>query len=333
MKIKDMRFIDLFAGIGGFRQALESYGAQCVFSSEINKYAIETYEANYGEKPSGDITKVKSEDIPNHDILCAGFPCQPFSISGKQKGFNDERGIHFFEIHRILQYHKPSIVFLENVANLKRHNDSQTIEQMKVMLEELGYIVNMKVLNASDYNVPQSRKRIYFVCFNEEKLPIYNFEYPKPIKCTTFLKDILEDDNKTEDYRIIREDIVFKDKKITQCEPKPIRVGTINKGGQGDRIYSPLGHAITLSAEGGGSGAKTGAYLINGYVRKLSPRECARVQGFPENFIIAEKTNQAYKQFGNSVALPVLKSIVSCINESINQYYDIKEVAVTKESE
>ena len=331
MKIKDMKFIDLFAGIGGFRQALESYGGKCVFSSEKDKYAIETYEANYGEKPSGDITKIKSEEIPSHDILCAGFPCQPFSISGKQKGFDDDRGIHFFEIHRIVQYHKPKILFLENVANLKKHNDSQTIELMKQMLEELGYIVNMQVLNASDYNVPQSRKRIYFVCFNREKLPIYNFQYPKPIQCTTYLKDILEDDSMTESCRIIRDDIVLKDIEITRCEAKPIRIGTINKGGQGDRIYSPLGHAITLSAEGGGSGAKTGAYLINGHVRKLSPRECARVQGFPENFIIAEKTNQAYKQFGNSVALPVLKYIVGCINEAIQQEAYI-ECAIEKES-
>lgn len=319
MTVKDMKFIDLFAGIGGFRQALEFYGAKCVFSSEKDKYAMETYEANYGEKPSGDITKIKSEDIPKHDILCAGFPCQPFSISGKQKGFDDERGIHFFEIHRIVKHHKPSILFLENVANLKKHNDSQTIEQMRLMLEELGYIVNMKVLNASDYNVPQGRKRIYFVCFNKDKLPVYNFEYPKPIECTTFLKDILEDDSKTESYRIIRDDIVLKDIEITECEPKPIRIGTINKGGQGDRIYSPLGHAITLSAEGGGSGAKTGAYLINGYVRKLSPRECARVQGFPENFIIAKKNNQAYKQFGNSVAVPVLIKIVEQIKDAIEK--------------
>lgn len=319
MKIKDMKFIDLFAGIGGFRQALESYGAECVFSSEKDKYAIETYEANYGEKPSGDITQIKSEEIPYHDILCAGFPCQPFSVSGKQKGFDDERGIHFFEIHRIVKYHKPSILFLENVANLKKHNDSQTITLMQKMLEELGYIVNMKVLNASDYNVPQSRKRIYFVCFNKEKLPIHNFKYPEPVPCTIFLKDVLEDDDKTEQYRIIRDDIVFKDVNITENQPKPIRIGTINKGGQGDRIYSPLGHAITLSAEGGGSGAKTGAYLINGYVRKLSPRECARVQGFPENFIIAEKTNQAYKQFGNSVAVPVLIKIVGQIKEAIEK--------------
>jgi len=170
-----MKFIDLFAGIGGFRQALESYGAECVFSSEIDKYAIETYIANYNEKPCGDITKIKSEDIPKHDILCAGFPCQPFSISGNQLGFDDKRGILFFEIYRIVKHHMPKILFLENVANLKQHNDTKTIEQMKQMLCELGYIVNVKILNASDFNVPQSRKRIYFVCFNKyQNLNIYS---------------------------------------------------------------------------------------------------------------------------------------------------------------
>ncbi|WP_394887517.1 DNA cytosine methyltransferase [Clostridium butyricum] len=317
MKIKGLKFIDLFAGIGGFRQALESYGAECVFSSEKDKFAIQTYEANYGEIPSGDIMNIKSDEIPSHDILCAGFPCQPFSVSGKQLGFEDERGVLFFEIYRIAQYHKPSILFLENVANLKKHNDSKTIQQMRKMLEELGYIVNIDILNASDYNVPQSRKRIYFVCFNKEKLPVHTFKFPPKEICEIYLKDIIEDDEKTKECRIIRNDIVLKNREVYNNEPNPIRIGTINKGGQGDRIYSILGHAITLSAQGGGAGAKTGAYLVNGYVRKLSPRECARVQGFPENFIIPVSSNQAYKQFGNSVALPVLKKIVGCIKDSI----------------
>lgn len=260
---------------------------------------------------------IKSEEIPHHDILCAGFPCQPFSISGKQLGFDDERGVLFFEIYRIAKYHKPSILFLENVANLKKHNNSKTIQQMKEMLEELGYIVNIDVLNASDYNVPQSRKRIYFVCFNKEKLQVHTFKFPQKEKCEIYLKDIIEDDERTKEHRIIRDDIVLKDREVCNTEPNPIRIGTINKGGQGDRIYSILGHAITLSAQGGGAGSKTGAYLVNGYVRKLSPRECARVQGFPENFIIPVSANQAYKQFGNSVALPVLKKIVGSIEDSI----------------
>lgn len=319
MNINNMKFIDLFAGIGGFRLAMEKFGGTCVFSSEKDKYAIQTYEENYGEKPSGDITKIKSNEIPAHDILCAGFPCQPFSISGKQKGFDDERGVHFFEIYRIAKYHKPKIIFLENVANLKKHNDSQTIKLMQELLEELGYKVFIQILNASDYNVPQSRKRIYFVCFKKSEINIEKFEFPKPIKCTTFLEDILQSDNETQKYRICRDDIKIKNIDINENMAQPIRIGTINKGGQGDRIYSPKGHAITLSAQGGGAGAKTGAYLVNGYVRKLSPRECARVQGFPEEFIICVSDNQAYKQFGNSVALPVLYLIVGEIDKVLKE--------------
>lgn len=333
MKIKDMKFIDLFAGIGGFRQALESYGAKCVFSSEKDKFAALTYEANYGEMPSGDITKIKVDEIPSHDILCAGFPCQAFSISGKQLGFEDARGVLFFDIIRIVQYHRPSILFLENVANLKKHNDSKTINLMKTLLEQLGYIVNFELLNASDYNVCQSRKRIYFVCFNKDKLPIRNFTYPKPVPCTKYLFDILQSDDETEAYRIRRDDVTYKNIVISKPSSSPIRIGTINKGCQGDRIYSPMGHAITLSAEGGGAGSKTGAYLINGHLRKLSPRECARVQGFPETFKIVVSDNQAYKQFGNSVAIPVLKAIVNKIDESIEEYYNLQEIAITKESE
>jgi DNA (cytosine-5)-methyltransferase 1 len=324
MRMEELKFIDLFAGIGGFRQALEKFGATCVFSSEKDKFANITYEKNYGEKPKGDITKIKEDEIPEHDILCAGFPCQPFSVSGKQRGFEDERGIHFFEIYRIAKYHKPKIMFLENVANLKRHNDSQTIKRMEDMLKELGYKVFVNILNASDYNVPQSRKRIYFVCFKESELPINNFEFPSKVEPTLFLEDVLQSDDETEKYRIVRDDIILKDINVDKNDRKPIRIGTINKGGQGDRIYSTKGHAITLSAEGGGAGAKTGAYLINGYVRKLSPRECARVQGFPEEFIIPVTDNQAYKQFGNSVALPVLCLIVEKINETLINYYNSK---------
>ena len=138
-QLQGYKFIDLFAGIGGFRYALESFGAECVFSSEIDKYACQTYEANHKETPYGDITKIDEKDIPTHDIICAGFPCQPFSISGKQKGFDDSRGTMFFEIARIAKYHKPKMLFLENVANLKKHNDMQTINQMLSILDDLNY--------------------------------------------------------------------------------------------------------------------------------------------------------------------------------------------------
>lgn len=313
MKIfNDLKFIDLFAGIGGFRIALEEFGAKCVFSSEFDKFAQITYKANFGELPSGDITLIDEADIPKHDILCGGFPCQAFSISGKQLGFQDSRGTLFHDIIRILKYHMPKIVILENVANLKGHDDGKTLCYMKSLLEQIGYDVYHEVLNASNYGVPQSRKRVYFVCFIKE-LKIDDFIFPKPTNENIVLEDILSNYDEDNKYIIDRKDIIL-DKKINfeRCN-KPLRIGTINKGGQGERIYSTKGHAITLSAYGGGVAGKTGAYLVNGMIRKLSPEECKKVQGFPDNFKIPVSDSQAWKQFGNSVAIPVLKSILKVI--------------------
>lgn len=321
----DIKFIDLFAGIGGFRIALEAFGGKCVFSSEIDKFAQQTYSANYGDIPSGDITQIASEDIPQHDILCGGFPCQPFSVSGKQKGFEDSRGTMFFEIARIAKYHMPRILFLENVANLAKHSDGETIKQMEDILDEIGYKLFYKTLNASDYGVPQSRKRLYILGFRKD-LGIKNFVFPKPTNEDIALEDILLQDSETERYIIDRPDILLKDIVVGKRSNKPIRIGTINKGGQGERIYSTKGHAITLSAEGGGPGAKTGAYLINGKVRKLAPEECRRVQAFPEGFIIPVSDAQAWKQFGNSVAVSVLKNIV----KELVELEEIKEMVEKK---
>lgn len=318
-----IRFIDLFAGIGGFHIAMEHYGAKCIFASEIDKYAIDTYKHNLLKNNNnimhGDITKIDASDIPEHDILCAGFPCQPFSISGLQRGFQDTRGTLFFDVMRIVNYHNPMIVFLENVANLKKHNDGNTINRMKTILEESGYDVYIEVLNASHFEVPQARKRIYFVAFRND-LGVRKFKFPVGnLNSIIRLEDILE--NEVDDkYYIVRDDITIKDEvSIRELENKkfnePIRIGTINKGGQGDRIYSIKGHAITLSANGGGAGARTGAYLVNGRVRKLTPREGLRVQGFPEKFDFPVSDAQAYKQLGNSVAVPVLKNIVRNICE------------------
>ncbi len=322
-KFNNLTFIDLFAGIGGFRRSLEHYGANCVFSSEIDAYACKTYRANYGETPCGDITKISNEQIPRHDILCAGFPCQAFSISGKQLGFEDARGTLFFEIARIVNHHKPKILFLENVKNLVRHNNNMTFKHIHNILDNLGYVIYYKILNAGDFGVPQNRERVYIVCFRKD-LEVNYYQFPEQIKKHIYLKDILLTDDETHQYVIERDDIVIWDKVITKCQPKPIRVGTINKGGQGERVYSPYGHAITLSAHGGGAGAKTGAYLINGRVRKLAPRECCLVQGFPNDFKIPVSDSQAYKQFGNSVAVPVLKAILdSIVNLSQLRTYTI----------
>lgn len=326
----NLKFIDLFAGIGGFHIALSKYNASCVFASEKDKYAIETYKYNHLHTDKergllhGDITKINSDDIPAYDILCAGFPCQPFSISGNQLGFDDARGTMFFEVIRLIRGiergQRPSIIFLENVSNLKRHDEGQTLDRMRLELEGLGYTVFYDVLNASNFGVPQSRKRIYFVAFHERFGEI-TFNFPSPEIKETHLRDVLENDV-DESYNIVRNDIVFKtDEEIHKLEVKkknqPIRIGTINKGGQGDRIYSIEGHAITLSAEGGGAGAKTGAYLVNGTVRKLTTRECLRVQGYPEDFKFPDVVtqNQRYKQLGNTVAIPVLESILGSICE------------------
>ena len=311
--MKKFTFIDLFAGIGGFRIAMEAFGGECVFSSEIDKFARLTYTTNFKDIPMGDITKIVVQDIPKHDVLCAGFPCQSFSISGKQTGFDNTSGTLFFEIARIADFLKPKVIFLENVANLRKHNDGKSIQVMASIIESLGYRVNYKILNASDFGVPQSRKRIYFVCFREG-LDSASFKFPNIIpENQCYLEDILLPNTKVKKYFLNLENktVVFKDKLETiEYKKRPIRIGIINKGGQGDRIYSPKGHAVTLSAYGGGSGAKTGAYLVEGVIRKLSPIECRRLQGFPEDYKIPVSDQQAWKQFGNSVAVPVLKAII-----------------------
>jgi len=321
MNLQGLTYIDLFAGIGGFHQALSSVGATCVFASEWDKYAAETYYANYNIFPEGDITKIEASNIPAHDILCGGFPCQAFSISGKQKGFEDARGTLFFDIARIVKHHQPKMLFLENVRNFERHDGGNTLKVILKTLNELGYHVNYKVLNASDYNLPQNRERIYLVCFRKE-LNIENFEFPKPSLKKVALVDFLE--SQPQHVKIIdRPDI-----KITKSfspiknifgeidlPNKPIQIGIVNKGGQGERIYDPYGHAITLSAYGGGIGSKTGLYKIGSTIRKLTPRECARIQGFPDTFKIVSSTSQAYKQFGNSVAVNVLKAILKKVSE------------------
>ncbi|MCB9033373.1 MAG: DNA (cytosine-5-)-methyltransferase [Chitinophagales bacterium] len=314
--LKNYKFIDLFAGIGGFHLALDAFGATCVFASEWDKYAAKTYQENFNFKPFGNITKIVEQDIPTHDILCAGFPCQAFSISGKQKGFEDTRGTLFFDIARIVNYHQPKVLFLENVKNLVKHNSGKTLKTIKNTLESLDYNVFLKVLNTSNFGLPQNRERVYIVGFHNS-INSSNFKFPIPPNLQVCLEDILED--KPINAKIIeRNDIeiykkyaitnsLFEDKALVN---KPIQIGKVNKGGQGERIYHTLGHAITLSAYGGGIGAKTGLYLIEDKIRKLSPRECARLQGFPENFIINSSNTQAYKQFGNSVSINVLQYIL-----------------------
>ncbi len=317
-KLKGYSFIDLFAGIGGFHYALNSFGAKCLYASEWDRPAAETYFNNHHIMPDGDITKVDERNIPCHDILCGGFPCQAFSISGKQKGFEDTRGTLFFDIARIVSFHKPKVIFMENVKNLEVHDGGKTFRKVLDTLGELGYTTYYKVLNSGDYGVPQHRERVYIVSFRSDIKNKEKFRFPTT-KSASSLVDVLEENPvdakiiSRPDIRIYKKPIqvveksLFGERAIPNC---PVQIGVVNKGGQGERIYDPIGHSITLSAYGGGAGAKTGLYLVNGVVRKLSPRECARLQGFPESFKIPSNINQAYKQFGNSVTINVLQNIV-----------------------
>ena len=311
------RFIDLFCGIGGFHLALSSFGAECVFSSDINEKACKVYEKNFKIKPHGDITKIKCKEIPSHDILCAGFPCQPFSISGAKKGFDDKNGKLFFEIIRIARFHKPKVIFLENVSNLEAHDGGNTLKTIKQKLKSIGYRTFAKVLNASDYNVPQSRKRIYIIAFRNN-LGIKDFSFPEVQTQITCVNDILEQtvDSK---YTISRNDIVVSDDSDHKISKKLIRIGSVGPGRQGERIYSVQGPATTLSSQGGGPGGKTGIYKVGKITRILTPRECARVMGFPDNFILVGTDFDAYTQFGNSVVVNVIQEITKEIIKKIEE--------------
>lgn len=312
-----MTFIDLFAGLGGFRIALESMGAKCVYANEWDKSVQKVYAENFGDIPEGDITKVDESTIPAHDILCAGFPCQAFSISGKQRGFEDSRGTLFFDVARIVKAKKPKVVFMENVKNFATHDNGHTLNVVKSTMEELGYTFYQKVLNAVDYGIPQKRERIYMVCFRND-LKSDLFQYPKSFPLTRHVEDfLLEDESLVKNLYVNRPDTYFNGKKDNEYSNKSIRLGIVNKGGQGERIYSTKGIAITLSAYGGGVFSKTGGYFINGKTRKLHPRECARIMGYPDSYKICKSANQAYQQFGNSVVIDVLQWITIEIGRTL----------------
>ena len=310
-------FIDLFAGLGGFHLALESLGAKCVYANEWDTHAQEVYKSNFNIVPEGDITKIDASTIPDHDILCAGFPCQAFSISGKRLGFQDSRGTLFFDVARIVREKKPKVVFMENVKNFAAHDDGKTIAVVKATMEELGYTFDYRVLNAVDYGIPQKRERVYMVCFRND-IDKTNFMFPKPFELTKHVEDfLLEDESLVQHLYVERDDTYYSPKESEEYSNKAIRLGIVNKGGQGERIYSTKGIAITFSAYGGGVFAKTGGYLVNGRPRKLHPRECARLMGFPDSYKLSPKDSQSYKQFGNSIVVDVLQYIAIEIGKTL----------------
>lgn len=303
------RFVDLFAGIGGFRVALEREGMDCVFSCDNDSKVQSVYERNFGEMPRGDITTILSSDIPPHDVLCAGFPCQPFSLSGNAKGFNDSRGRLFFEILRIAKYHKPYVMLLENVKNILTIDNGKVMQTIYSTLDDIGYDLKHYSLNASLFGVPQRRERVYFVALRKDS-PLTH-STPKPTYRKKYLRDILLDDEKCESLVVDRPDIV-----IRQCDTapalKPIQVGYLNKGGQGERIYSMDGHAVTQSASSGGVGSRTGLYHVNGNVRKLHIQEAKSVMGFDRSFYVSDGL-AGYSQLGNAV----IPSMVNTMYKSI----------------
>jgi DNA (cytosine-5)-methyltransferase 1 len=305
------KFIDLFCGIGGFRLALEKKcGLECVFSSDIDTYAQETYKQNFGEKPSGDITEISEKKIPKHDILCAGFPCQPFSISGKHGGVSDFRGRLFYEILRIAEYHKPYILLLENVKNILTIDGGKVVKTIEQKLK--NYNLKKHVLNASYFGIPQARERVYFVALRKDMDTKLDYAPPKESYEKIFLEKILE--KKVDDNLIIRRDDIriIKQDKDLEYRLEPIRIGLLNKGGQGERIYSPRGHAITQSAYGGGVGARTGLYKTEQGIRRLTINECKKVMGFPIKHKVSSGL-QGYQQLGNAVVPSMIEYVYKSI--------------------
>ncbi|KZX12881.1 DNA cytosine methyltransferase [Methanobrevibacter curvatus] len=299
-------FIDLFSGIGGFRLAFESIGGKCVFSSDIDKWANETYYLNFGEYPEGNIEKISANSIPDHDILCAGFPCQPFSIGGYRKGFCDTRGTLFFQIERILKDKSPKAFILENVKGLVNHDKGKTIKIIKRRLRELGYSIFYDVLNSKDYGIPQNRERIYIVGFRD-KITSFRFPNKLNVKINAFnflenglvgfsITEIAKKHLEVHYERYKSKKKIKKDFPLFATEIRPSRCSFRNDG------ISPC-----LTAKMG-TGGNNVPVLVNEQ-RKLSVRECLRLQGFPENYKIKENYSQSYKQIGNSVTVPVVRLI------------------------
>ncbi|MBY3433901.1 DNA (cytosine-5-)-methyltransferase [Rhizobium laguerreae] len=314
------KFIDLFAGIGGMRQAAEKNGGTCVFSSEINREAAATYEANFGERPYGDITKVDENDIPDHDVIFGGFPCQPFSICGFKRGFEDARGTLFFDILRIAKAKRPSCLVLENVKHLANHDGGNTLGVIVAALEEIGYSVSVEVINAVDFGLPQNRDRTIIVASRNGTL-----DFSKLV--TTERKtvsSVLDTEGPFEyvdpaEYTLLRDDIVkvqkqsglrFVGYRNRNLRKVGVREGTehlsrVHK--QPNRIYCATATHPTLAA-----GESSGRYwiLVDGVVRKLTQRECYRLQGFPDSFKISATATAAYRQIGNSVPVPMIAEVV-----------------------
>ena len=305
------KFIDLFAGVGGFRIAMQNVGGKCVYTSEWNKDAQKTYRNNFGEIPFGDITKDRIKNyIPTEfDVLCAGFPCQAFSIAGYQKGFTDTRGTLFFDIEKIIENHQPKVVFLENVKNLVSHDNGKTFKAIiEILDEKLGYKVFHKVLNSMTHaNVPQNRERIFIVAFDPKQVRNYKeFKFPEEIKLTKTIHDILEQSKQDDKYYYTETHQYY-----------PELVKTITKKDtvyQWRRVYvreNKSNVCPTLTANMGAGGHNVPLIKDDFGIRKLTPKECFAFQGYPmDKYILPTIANsKLYMQAGNSVTTPLIERI------------------------
>lgn len=321
--------IDLFAGIGGIRLGFEeafSNEIETVFASEWDEKAVETYKANFNDDFNvvGDITKIKESDIPDHDILLAGFPCQAFSLAGKKNGFEDSRGTLFFDVARIAKYHKPKVIFCENVKNLLNHDRGKTFRVIYGVLEDLGYDVFYKILNSKNFGVPQNRERIYIVAFRKDIAPA-NFIFPEKTDDTKTIKDILEEKEVSPKYYLSS---VYLDS-LRRHKARHASKG--NGFGYEIRDTDSIAGAIVC----GGMGRERNLIVderltdfnpvtnIKGeinreFIRKMTPREWARLQGFPDDYKLTVADTHLYKQFGNSVTIPVIREIAKYIKAHLN---------------
>ncbi|KAB3529985.1 DNA cytosine methyltransferase [Alkaliphilus pronyensis] len=320
--------IDLFAGIGGIRMGFENAfkdTIETVFVSEWDEKAQETYKANFKDSFNiqGDITKIPTTDIPTHDILLAGFPCQAFSLAGFKRGFEDARGTLFFDVARIAEYHRPKVIFCENVKNLVRHDRGKTFKTLKRILEDLDYNVFSKVLNSKNFGVPQNRERIYIVAFRKDIAPI-SFEFPETSGTKVSIKDVMEENEVSSKYYL--SDVYLES--LRRHKARHAKKG--NGFGYEIRDLDDIALAIVC----GGMGRERNLIIdkrltdftpkthIKGsinreYVRKMTPREWARLQGFPDTFKLPVADTHLYKQFGNSVTVPVIEAIAKRIKEEL----------------
>jgi DNA (cytosine-5)-methyltransferase 1 len=302
IKPAKVKFVDLFAGIGGIRLPFSELGCECVFSSEWDKYSQMTYAANHRDIPFGDITQISPKEIPKHDLLLAGFPCQAFSQAGRKQGFHDTRGTLFFYVANILNHHRPAAVLLENVKRFSTHDGGNTLRVVREIMEDLGYTFTHQVLSAKDFGVPQNRERIYMVGLLGGK----EFTFPTPPKTETKLGDILERGDHLEKYTL--SDELWAGHQRRKAEH--LRKGN----GFGYQIFNEnSSYTSTLSARYYKDGSEILIEQDGRNPRKITPKEASRLMGFPENFKIVVSDNQAYKQFGNSVCVPVIRSIAELL--------------------